>query len=790
MPINVLNRFGPISFSSVTNKSSGSAINALLTNFTNIGSSNFSLSSSFTSLQKRTGNSDTDTSENPSLVKSVGVGIINNDQKTPIKFSEFYGSSFLSASFTLSSVSPTDGVCEIKIYSPSLIVNNNFLSNNSQDQVFKYTLYSKTDTTTPIIDSGWNKIYSYSKIGDNSETFYNLVSNKAYKLVAKDCFSNAFTSSMFIGTCTNTNTNNSSYSYNINEPDLDIARSVLFTRIINDTIVNGYTQTQINDIRLITQNLKDLLQNPKSFKSENEFYPKLTYTDIVGKTRTITFDGLIFQRAKSQSNLGLGTFYNGLVTATSNGGTIPSYQYSFENTSTFGQIYFYILNNQTSTGTGCTTTPDPQTTANFPSIISFQGPRCGNLDCGTGKPQLVCEPTSVNQIRHSGSFTITNNNNEPMTVDISSNWLDENGLSISDYLKPIIVQPSSTTISALSFKKFSVSFNVQDYANENIPTQFVAKTTATLTLPSTYTPTSQTCEIKAMFDKNSCIITVPPPVVVTPTSNIGCVGSSGGKRAGGRSFAQIKQALTFLINSNSTPGTTADKFLATTIVNAVPTTGCIFPTTVDNMSLTWTIDPSVTPNFCKNSNYAGQTTAYGKYIVDIVSPIYGIGKYTVHFSRTNIEFNSGTLNSMLICQLGGISTPIPPPPPPDNTECIFTTADDNQSWNSLQTETKTLITNSDFSSTSKIFLKSIVDAIPSSGCSLSTSQTVDTYPINLNWSIVTSGTQPYVCNTQQFSGTYLVTTTNPTLGTNTFNVTFLRQNSNITSETYINICPS
>ena len=280
MPVNILNRFGPLSFKSETNNSENLSINSLLSNFYNPGSNNFSISQSYYQLENRIGNSNSD-SRTINITKALGVGFINKDSRRPIKFSEFYGASYISSSF---SVAASTGVATVKIYSPSVVQNNNFLTNNIQDKIYQYTLYSKSDITTPIVDSGWNKMFSYAKSGDNIELFYNLVNVKAYKLVSKDCLSNAFTSSMFIGTCASTVVDNATYTYTMSASDLPTASSLLFQKINNDKTANGYTNTKITDLSNILNNLNSLLQNPNitTYKSSGQLLPVISYKDNLG----------------------------------------------------------------------------------------------------------------------------------------------------------------------------------------------------------------------------------------------------------------------------------------------------------------------------------------------------------------------------------------------------------------------------------------------------------------------------------------------------------------------------
>ena len=641
MPVNILNRSGPLSFKSETNNNENLSINSLLSAVYNPGSNNFSISQSYYQLENRIGNSNADSST-INITKPVGVGFINKDNRRPIKFSEFYGASYISSSF---SVAASTGVATVKIYSPSVVQNNNFLTNNTQDKVYQYTLYSKSTITTPIADSGWNKMFSYAKSGDNIESFYNLINTKAYKLVSKDCLSNAFTSSMFIGTCTSTVVDNTTYTYTMSAADLPTASSLLFQKINGDKTTNGYTNTKITDLSNILNNLNSLLQNPNitTYKSSGQLLPVISYKDNLGQNRTLSFDGLILQKSATPDG-SLGYFYTGLVTATSSGGTNPTYQYSFENTSTFGQITLYILGDQDSSASSCTTPPTPATVGNFPTNISFTGPRCGYLDCGVGYTQPVCNPTSTTQIKHSGSFIITNNNNAEMLATISSTWTNLDGTTLNSLISTVGFTPTGMfSISANSTRKISIGFGLSNYENTIQPKTFTAKGSVDLVLPLGYSPQSQTCEIIANFDKNSCVISpVAPPVVTPVTSNIGCITYNGA--AGQYPLENWPLVKTKIINKISTgTGTSDDKQISTAIINAIPNTNCILPTTIQGVSgqtltLEWVqkVDPV--------TNYH---TFSGEYDVKATHPILGTKDFTIEFNRfkpiiiTNNFENSG-----------------------------------------------------------------------------------------------------------------------------------------------------
>ena len=649
MPVNILNRFGPLSFKSETNNSENLSINSLLSNFYNPGSSNFSISQSYYQMENRIGNSNTDSST-INITKALGVGFINKDNRRPIKFSEFYGASYISSSFK---VAASTGVATVKIYSPSVIQNNNFLTNNIQDKVYQYTLYSKSDVTTPIVDSGWNKVFSYAKSGDNIELFYNLVDTKAYKLVSKDCLSNAFTSSMFIGTCASAVTDNTTYTYTITAADLPTASSLLFQKINGDKTANGYTNTKITDLSNILNNLNSLLQNPNitTYKSSGQLLPIISYRDNLGYNRTLTFDGLILQKSNTPDG-SLGYFYTGLVTATSLGGTNVNYEYAFENTSTFGQITLYILGTQDSNASSCTS--PPATVGNFPTNISFTGPRCGYLDCGDGYTQPVCNPTSTTQIKHSGSFIITNNNNAEMLATISSTWTNLDGTSLNALINTVDVSPSGMfSIPANGIRKISIGFGLANYQNTLQPKTFNAKGSVSLTLPLGYSPQSQNCEIIANFDKNSCVVSpVVPPVVTPVTSNLGCISYNPSML---ESWTLIKTRTVVTIAYKT--GTSADKTFAKAVVNALPNSGCTLPSTITQdgytINISWTLDPAGGQDYACTTGASGQFS--GTYTVVTTNSILGSASFYILFLRRNNNIVS-IENYINLCQTGGVSS--------------------------------------------------------------------------------------------------------------------------------------
>jgi hypothetical protein len=365
----------------------------------------------------------------------------------------------------------------------------------------------------------------------------------------------------------------------------------------------------------------------------------------------LSFDGLILQKSATPDG-SLGYFYTGLVTATSSGGTNPTYAYSFENTSTFGQITLYILGTQDSNSTSCATSPT--LVGNFPTNISFTGPRCGYLDCGDGYTQPICNPTSTTQIKHSGSFIITNNNNAEMLATISPTWTNLDGTSLNSLISTVDFTPTGMfSISANSTRKISIGFGLSNYQNTLQPKTFTAKGLVSLTLPLGYSPQSQNCEIIANFDKNSCVVSpITPPVVTPVTSNLGCISYNPSML---ESWTQIKTRTVVTIAYKT--GTSADKTFAKAVVNALPNTGCTLPTTISQdgytINISWTLDPAGGQDYACTTGASGQFS--GTYTVVTTNSILGSASFYILFLRRNNNIVS-IENYINLCQTGGVSS--------------------------------------------------------------------------------------------------------------------------------------
>lgn len=639
MAVNVLNRFGSISFSNLTNNNENSSINSLLESFLTLGSSDFSVSSSFTEIKKRNGNFLNETSFD-NITNSIGTGLLNYGVGNEIRFSNFYGALYLSASITPDVVN--GGTCLAKLYSPSLNVNNNFLTRNSKDQVFKFSLYTKTGTSTPISDTGWKKTLVYTVPNVDNLTFHNLVDTNSYKLVVRDCLTNAFTSSMFVGNCTNVNVNDQSYNYNIYSPSLTTSVSLIKKKINDDK--SFFTVLQQLDLNQILSNLENVITNPKSFLSANSKYPTVTYTDPYGYSRSLKYEGIIFQKIINGTTVNV---FDGVVSCKSTGGTSTDLYYSFDDTNTKGDISLWILGKQISTGTGCTSVPTKL--GYLPNTIYVSGPDCGELDCKFGGAQIICNPTSTNQVRHSGSFTITNYNDTDLSVVINNDWIDDSGNPIDNSLLPVQITPSSFSIPAYSFKKVSIGFGVGSYTSNEQLSKFKVSSTIDFQLPNTYTPYQKTSILRASFDKEISIFTVNPKVVTTLTSNVGQLLYNGSIN---ENWGNVKNKITNLINSGT--GDLSDKIFARAIIQALPNTDCTLSQLITignyNINLEWIlVENGEQPYVCNNTQFSGT------YFINLNNNILGQSKFYISFIRKNDTSNLGTFIKLI--QLGGTSNP-------------------------------------------------------------------------------------------------------------------------------------
>jgi hypothetical protein len=147
-------------------------------------------------------------------------------------------------------------------------------------------------------------------------------------------------------------------------------------------------------------------------------------------------------------------------------------------------------------------------------------------------------------------------------------------------------------------------------------------------------------------------------------------------------------------------------------------------------------------------------------------------------------------NYIKICQTGGVSSVVTPVT--SNLGCVNYNSSMLESWTQIKSRTVVIINSKIGTSANKTFAKSVVNALPNTGCTLPTTISQDGYTINISWTVDSAGGQSYVCTTGtsgQFSGTYTVVTTNAILGNANFYILFLRKNNdNPDAESYINLC--
>jgi hypothetical protein len=209
------------------------------------------------------------------------------------------------------------------------------------------------------------------------------------------------------------------------------------------------------------------------------------------------------------------------------------------------------------------------------------------------------------------------------------------------------------SISANSTRKISIGFGLSNYENTIQPKTFTAKGSVDLVLPLGYSPQSQTCEIIANFDKNSCVISpITPPVVTPVTSNLGCINYNSSML---ESWTQVKSKTAVTIAYKT--GTSADKTFAKAVVNALPNTGCTLPTTISQdgytINISWTVDPAGGQSYVCTSGTSGQFS--GTYTVVTTNPILGNANFYILFLRRNNN-NPDAENYIDLCQTGGVSS--------------------------------------------------------------------------------------------------------------------------------------
>jgi hypothetical protein len=477
MSINRLNRGGSLSFSQLATGSPYSAINNLLANVDAVvPTQNISLSASLARLKSFAG----DPVENTKVNQGVGVGLVSFDNINDARMSEFYGANYLSASIK----SQGNGVWYAEFYPDSTVYNANYLTEETSSRVYRYSVYSKPN---PPGSAAFSKQSSYVLANDCEEYLSNLTTNRIYKVVLKDVVSNAFTSSFFTGSCAATSTVGSSVSL---QSQVSSTISLAVQNIIPKINTNGTLNTfQKNDLTLLVNELPNFVENPRNY-TLNGYTRTFTKAYTPGGTRTFALQGSITRLLPN------GNYYAGLVTCTGGPPNAGTYSYGIDEvvTTTNQSVIrvFALANSQIAGSCGA---PPARAVSNT----------AATQDCFCNA-QTTCNITSISQVHYTGSFWITNPNNESVTITLNNDWIN------TDNNRPLFVPngqliptfPSSAfVLTANQTKKIGISFGSVYWGQSVQSSSFSAKGTFTMAFTS---PTdTKTGYITANWNKAVCV---------------------------------------------------------------------------------------------------------------------------------------------------------------------------------------------------------------------------------------------------------------------------------------------
>jgi len=483
--ITKLNRSGPIAFSQLTTKTPFGAINNLIDNVVGTpATQNISLSSSLGLLIKNKGDSTTDTQD----ALGIGIGLVSINQFPDAKMSEFYGGNYLSASITKHG-DATSGVYFANFYPDSVVPNSNYLTRETSSKVYRYTVYSK-----PAADptSNFKLQYSYIRPNDSDEYLSQLTSNNIYKVVLKDVVSNAFTSSIFTGTCPANSTTPTSTLFQSNnttnfQSAIDSVRNLINT---SGTI----TLYQRIDLNSICSFISTLINTP-------ETYP------LNGYIRTITVSGRTFSVEGFIANVvGGGRYFAGYFLATTGVAGNLSYAVS-DATTTTGQAFFSISTIANPTATSGCGSPPAFTISN--TSVTQQ--------CGLNA-QATATPTAATQVRFTGSAIFTNpiTNTQTGSFSLQDDWINlvtSQPLVSGVGLLSQSFSPKTFDLAPGKSKVVRYGFGLSLYDSTSQPTNFRARGTFRVRFPPLPAPllSGLTGSITATLDKSVCYVAAAPP---------------------------------------------------------------------------------------------------------------------------------------------------------------------------------------------------------------------------------------------------------------------------------------
>lgn len=489
-----LNRSGPIAFSQLTTGTPYGAINNLIDNVVGTPSTqNISLSASLSLLRRNTGDPTTDTVESLGL----GIGLVSLDTINDSKMSEFYGGNYLSSS--VKEYGSNNGVWHLEFYPDSVVPNSNYLTRETSSRVYRYSVYSKL-TATPSAD--FQLQYSYVKSNDSDEYISNFVKTKTYKVVLKDVVSNAFTSSIFTGSCNQPSTVGTSVLFSSNNTTTYDAAVTSVRNLVNAS--GDITQGQRSDLNNVLDILPKLVPSPETYNL-NGYSRVATGPWTGGGTRTFNIEGFI------ANIIGGGRYFAGYVTATGGDGSTPLTNYN------------YAISDSVTTNKNASLSISaiaPSSTSGCGSIPSLTVSDTAVSQKCLIPAQLTNSPTSANQVRFSGSAIFFNpsTNGYNASITLNADWINlANNQSL--YAAPGGIaqllpsfNPSTFTLTPGQSKIVQYGFGLPYYNQIYQSSSFSARGTYTAVFATSPSSTTLTGKITATLDKSVCYVAAPNPI--------------------------------------------------------------------------------------------------------------------------------------------------------------------------------------------------------------------------------------------------------------------------------------
>lgn len=492
-----LNRTGPIAFSQMTIGTPYGAINNLIDNVVGTpASQNISLSASLGLLIKNTGDPTTDTKDSLGL----GIGLVTLNQSADARMSEFYGGNYLSASITKSG--SATGVWFTEFYPDSVVPNANYLTRETSSRVYRYTVYSKPN---PPGSSTFRLQYSYIRPNDSDEYITQLTDNNIYKIVLKDTVSNAFTSSLFTGSCAAGSTTSQTTLFESNNTT-NFQATVDSTRFFINAS-STISSFQRSDLNSICSFINTLINTPETYALSG--YTRTILVVGSSGTRTFSVEGFI------ANVIGGGRYFAGYILATGCPGW-PNLSYAVSDSrTTAGSAIFNISTISDPTAAGsCGSAP----TLTISNTAVTQ--RCGLT------AQVTATPTGPTQVRFSGSAIFTNPVTNAYTASFNlnvaappytSDWINTaNGVSL--YAAPGGIaqllptfSPTTFTLAPGKTQLVNYGFGLAYYNQSYQSSSFSGKATFTVSFPTAPGAPSYTGTVTATMDKSVCYVAAPPP---------------------------------------------------------------------------------------------------------------------------------------------------------------------------------------------------------------------------------------------------------------------------------------